>query len=40
MSGSTASNPLDVCRAVVARCIENALKTWMQNSRRAVATAP
>jgi hypothetical protein len=27
MSGSTASNPLDVCRAVVARCIENALKT-------------
>jgi hypothetical protein len=39
MYGPTASNPLDVCRAVVATCIQNALKRQIQTLRRAAANA-
>jgi hypothetical protein len=34
MSGPPASNPLDVCGAVVAACIRNALRRQIQNLRR------
>jgi hypothetical protein len=40
MSGTTASNPLDVCGAVVAICIGNVLKQRIQNLRQAAAIAP
>jgi ribulose bisphosphate carboxylase small subunit len=40
MFGPTASNPLDVCGAVVAICIGNALKRQIQNLRRVAAIAP
>jgi hypothetical protein len=40
MSWQTASNPFDVCGVVVASCIGNALKRWIQNLRRVAAIAP
>jgi hypothetical protein len=40
MSGPTASNPLDVCGAVVATFIENALKRQIQNLCQAAAVPP
>jgi hypothetical protein len=39
MPGPTASNPLDVCVAVVATCIGNALERQIQNLRRAASIA-
>jgi hypothetical protein len=40
MSGSTASNPRDVCDAMMATCIGNVLILRMQNLRRVAAIAP